>query len=500
MKNGYIAQRACPLLGASLALLGLISGCDQVEGGPAGQAVAETESTQSELYRLYTAWPQGIVPVCWSAASVSRSDFLVRSATVRKRTAEEWPTAAKISFVGWSPCPSNTAGMVVLNLNDDSNGNGSNGYQGQVTHTVNLGVLRGDFGNGLVPHEFGHVLGFGHEMVRPDFDSTLACDQPDQAGGDYLGTTADFDSIMASTNYCQNNFGLSAQDRSGSAVLYGARPSRFAWSGQWTTLSTSYSTQFADVNGDRRADLISRSGTDLRVALSNGSSFGSSSTWAGWNSAYDYRLADVNRDGKADLIGRNGTDIQVALSTGSGFAGSSSWAWWNTASDLQVADVNGDGRADLIGRAGTDIQVALSTGTGFAGSSLWTTWGSAYDYRLADVNGDGRADLIGRSGADIQVALSTGSGFAPSSSWAWWNTVYDLNAIDVDGDGRADLVGRSGSDIQVALSMGAVFAGSTQWATWSSTTTHLFGDVNGDGRADLLGRYGTAIHVALASN
>jgi hypothetical protein len=52
-----------------------------------------------------------------------------------------------------------------------------------------------------------------------------------------------------------------------------------------------------DVNNDGRADLIGRSGDDLRVGISNGSAFQLPTQWTTWNPAYDYRLADVNVDG-----------------------------------------------------------------------------------------------------------------------------------------------------------------------------------------------------------
>jgi hypothetical protein len=459
---------------------------------------------QKELYLFGPTWPSGVIPVCWSSGSIARSDYLTQAAVVKTRAHEEWPTAAKISFVGWNPCTTNTGGKVVLDLVDDGSGFSTTiGYQGATaTHFVHLGVLRGDFGGSLVPHELGHVLGFQHEMNRPDFNEP-SCDGTDTPGGDTLGTAPDVNSIMASTGYCQNLPHLSTIDRQGVAVAYAATTSRFLSTTFWTTWSIDFDHRFADVDGDGRADIVGRSGTDVKVGLSTGTGFASSSSWTSWGTAYDLQLADVDGDGRADIVGRSGNDVQVGLSTGSGFAASTQWTTWDTAYTLQLADVNGDGRADIIGRRSDGVvHVGLSTGSGFAESSQWTTWDTAYTpLQLADVNGDGRADIVGRrSDGDVQVGLSTGSAFAGSSQWTTWSTAYDLQLADVNGDGRADVVGRSGTDVQVGASTGTGFAGSTAWTTWNTSFDMQLADVNGDGPADTVGRSGNSVRVGLASN
>jgi hypothetical protein len=76
----------------------------------------------------------------------------------------------------------------------------------------------------VVIHEFGHVLGFHHEMDRPDAafppGTQLSCDRIEYTQGTYLTPYYDDVSIM---NYCapRNRNGLSAGDREGAEVLYG---------------------------------------------------------------------------------------------------------------------------------------------------------------------------------------------------------------------------------------------------------------------------------------
>jgi hypothetical protein len=127
--------------------------------------------------------------------------------------------------------------------------------------------------------------------------------------------------------------------------------------------------------------------------------------WVGWSGAYSADYADVNGDGKADLIGRYGENVQVALSTGTGFAAGKTWTNWASGYSADYADVNGDGKADLIGRKGTEIQTAPSTGSAFGAGSVWfNEWTSEYSANFPDVTGNGRADAVGRLGTDIEVA------------------------------------------------------------------------------------------------
>ena len=196
----------------------LISGC----GGDIDEW--NVGSAQESLFLTGDKWEDGVVPVCWSAASQARSDFATLSPQVRDIVDSSWPAVADVEFTGWGGCPSSTNGMVLVNLNSSTQANATIGFKGNVTHTVNLGVNRGDFFGGLVPHEFGHILGFAHEMARSDFDddSSGGCQQ-DNDGGDTLGTPADRQSIMASTGYCQSNPLLSRWDLVGSRNAYGTR-------------------------------------------------------------------------------------------------------------------------------------------------------------------------------------------------------------------------------------------------------------------------------------
>ena len=266
----------------------------------------------------------------------------------------------------------------------------------------------------------------------------------------------------------------------------------------WSPAEYSTTLQCADVDGDGDSDIMMRYSDGVWVALSNGSGFGTKTRWTtqfsdtpdqNWDSDIGYygtmRLADVDKDKKADLIGRGASGIYVAKSTGTGF--SPATLWTEQFSDLpsqnfkpaqfsttiQCADVDDDGDADIIARGSSGVYVAKSTGSSFETATLWTSsfsdaagYGSNISYygtiRCGDVNGDHRADLIVRGADGIHVLLSNGSSFIHDTVWidydfnnigGWLSPYYSttIQCNDINGDGRADIIGRGNSGIKGAL-------------------------------------------------
>ncbi|MET7988889.1 trypsin-like serine protease, partial [Streptomyces sp. NPDC005281] len=158
----------------------------------------------------------------------------------------------------------------------------------------------------------------------------------------------------------------------------------------------------ADVTGDGRADLVIQ-GTDGNItvrtakAAPSGSPslrFSTGVLWsAGWSNYLGQpgqgRLyfADVNGDKKADLI-VHGTDgkVSVRFNKGTYFDGGTDWSagWSNYLGQpgqgrLYFADVNADGKADLVVH-GTDgkVSVRFNKGTYFDGGTDWSAGWSNY--------------------------------------------------------------------------------------------------------------------------
>src|SRR5262249_28810032 len=134
----------------------------------------------------------------------------------------------------------------------------------------------------------------------------------------------------------------------------------------------------------------------------------------GWRAgAYPRMMADVNGDRRADIIGFGDAGVYAARSTGTGFTSLQLWTnfygfssrsggWRVDKHPRMLADVNADGRADIVGFGNSGVDVSLSTGTSFTAPVQWVAdYGYSQGWRvdqhprmLADVNGDRRADII----------------------------------------------------------------------------------------------------------
>ena len=151
--------------------------------------------------------------------------------------------------------------------------------------------------------------------------------------------------------------------------------------GGWTD-NNNFPRLVRDVNGDGRADIVGFGASNVFVSLSNGngtfgapisSSPGFTKNVGGWtdNNNFPRLLADVNGDRRADLIGFGASNVFVSLSNGNGTFGTPTayspgltknvGGWTDNNNYPRVAgDVNNDGKADLIGFGASDVFVSLS--------------------------------------------------------------------------------------------------------------------------------------------
>src|SRR5206468_1397275 len=149
---------------------------------------------------------------------------------------------------------------------------------------------------------------------------------------------------------------------------------------------------------------------------------------AGWNEADNYstiQYADIDGDGRAELVARGGVGIHVykcdpASHTWSGpfygpaFSDASGWAGPHYYATIRCADIDGDGRAELLARSGVGIHVykcdpashtwaQLPDGPALSDASGWSNAQYYATIQYADVDGDGRAELIARGSVGIHV-------------------------------------------------------------------------------------------------
>ncbi len=323
-------------------------------------------------------------------------------------------------------------------------------------------------------------------------------------GGDYpsaplCGNYAATGSALPPVEFTWNNYVLAYSD-----WMKSASPALADHVFQPATMNQDQYWTLADITGDGKEDLISigKVGAEdqgvIYVSYATDKGFGA---W-NWNSSINsvvlpletlnvksFKFADVSGDKKADLVYMNGPGaasqgmVNVFLGNGIGF---DSVSWTSAGKNIgftvqtmnagcwDLADISGDGKADLfaIGGPGAGDQgrtyISFSTGAGF-GNWDWSSLGkntnisnSAIEHHaweLADVDGDGKKDLIAIGGigaADqgrVYITFSTGTGFG---NWNWTSsgrntqlssqtiTAKSWTVADVTGDGKADLIGIGG--------------------------------------------------------
>jgi hypothetical protein len=300
----------------------------------------------------------------------------------------------------------------------------------------------------------------------------------------------------------------------------------------------------ADIDGDRRADIVGFGDKGVSTALANtdGSFAGEQPGRAnfgaaqGWNPARHVRtMADIDGDGKADIVAFGDAGVWTALARGGGAfspehfvrANFGSDQAWDAARHVRTtADINGDGKADIVAFGDAGVWTALSSGDGaFAPEHLVLgnfgsdqAWDAARHVRtLADINGDGKADIVAFGDAGVWTALSSGDGaFAPEhlvlgnfgSDQAWSPTRHVRTTADISGDGKADIVAFGDGGVWTALSAGdgsfapegfvlANFGSDQAWDAGRHVRT--LADISGDGRADIVAFGDGGVWTALSS-
>lgn len=285
---------------------------------------------------------------------------------------------------------------------------------------------------------------------------------------------------------------------------------------------------FADINGDGKKDKIVWNPTanagKVAVYLANGSGgFQSAAVThdASASTSTDsyYHFADVNGDKKSDLIvwnkGEHSGKTRVYLATSNG-------SFANTAIDnpegtsaatttkFHFADLNGDGNADKIywnsTHDGGNIRVYLATADGnFSGtvksSSNVGSSTAKTNYYFADINGDGKVDLIrwhlSLDDGKPMVFLSNGDGtFTESTEHSNTGaTSASENAkfyfADINGDGKADKIYWNPKNYlgepKIYLANATSFEApvySLRGSSMDSKTVFYFEDINADAKAD----------------
>jgi RHS repeat-associated protein len=301
-------------------------------------------------------------------------------------------------------------------------------------------------------------------------------------------------------------------------TLFGYEQSATGFSTEETTSVSldwgrDHGKQWADFNGDGKADFcrVVGNGGEVRCALSTGSGFGPTEI-SGYLDTGDDNIgrqwADFDGDGRADFCRWNGGRGQCNLSTGTGLDAvtySTDQYWGFGDSIVRWADFNGDGRADLCLTKNTvypNLQTqALSTvslGNAFNSvpylSQVFDNLSGA-DGQWADFNGDGRADYC----QAVSCIVSTGTGFGQTySAPVQLEGSITYHWVDFNGDGKADFCRTLDTSVECTLSTGfgfgeTIYSGAIDAGQIPGRT---FVDINGDGKADYCRVIGSANNVS----
>ena len=178
---------------------------------------------------------------------------------------------------------------------------------------------------------------------------------------------------------------------------------------------TRYTFAFGDVDGDGHFDALAagRAGDETaepaRIVILRGDGKGAFQDAAGSvavpPSPQSMTLADVNGDRRLDLLvtHSHAPSVSVLLNDGGGTfapAQGSPFRIDDESFGVVVADVNGDGTPDLLAGTAASVTVLLGDGRGRftpAARSPFRAGPGAYRVSAADINGDGKLDLAAPS-------------------------------------------------------------------------------------------------------
>jgi FG-GAP-like repeat len=217
----------------------------------------------------------------------------------------------------------------------------------------------------------------------------------------------------------------------------------------WTAPRFVEQSEFADVDGDGRADLVGISGVNNDLTAYRNQGWGSPSLVVGWDrralvsgfgDASRTTFADIDGDGRADLIGISGPNNDLTAYRNQGWNGPNGvFVGWDRKhivsgfgelAGLKFADVDGDGRADLIATTGVNNDVTAYRNQGWGAASLIvggdrkhvvSGFGELWPLKFVDADGDGRADLIATTGVNNDMT-------------AYRNQGWDADSLIVGGD------------------------------------------------------------------
>ncbi|MGW9396547.1 FG-GAP-like repeat-containing protein [Streptomyces sp. NPDC055642] len=291
--------------------------------------------------------------------------------------------------------------------------------------------------------------------------------------------------------------------------------------------------RFADIDGDGRADylVVDPDGT-VQAWINGGPKPGSGDyVWRPQGTIAtgllspdsQVQFADLDGDGKADILDVNPATGETWLWRNGGPPAGPGWTWHQqgsitaaNSSHVVYADIDDDSRADYL-QINADGSVRAWTNGGpkaGGGDWIWSTQGTiasgvgaaGRNVRFADLNGDGRADYVVINADGSVRAWTNGGPKSGGGDWIWstQGTIAsgvgaagrNVRFADLTGDGRADyLVVHADSAVDLWANGGPKPGGGDwYWASQGTTASGVgapgsqiqFADIDADRREDYL--------------